>query len=904
MCSLIYKKAENSGTTTKNIYQSCLMVQMYANMFFKRTFLHQQPCLFYVILIFFVLMAIPLAKNDRIKLSRFSVHTPTNNYAMRKFSRQPFSYWNLPDSPVDLSPFEKLEDDHCIIFLNNFLNVPVGENYPPMLTRRLVPARIIDEYAKPEALDILESKEQLTWWMESVGREHDITECLLFNQTGIRLLQGFARACFQLDFFHFIQRSKPWNCEVVVDLSPPFLGPEEKMKIKNKRGRYVVFLDTFQEMPIWYRGPDEGREYKVFTPSTIPQLHFFLVSSLTWETMNITERNYILTRWILLQKSTYYLNDNSQIAKHFAFMIAYIAPRKKDTQIVSVEHLAHFHYLQDKSDDMHFYHKPVFRIDMDNIIGDKLIDKALSSVKTLLGSLGSQDFPCKDFLSFGRPGLKKMTEEISESKDLMGQVILHVLGVIMGNRSNMFRNSGSCEDGMLPVTSERIRSEMSVSVALITLGRPLHTALQVSDSLSGFHYVTCRYRVIQAVAFASLVDIYDWQIWFLIGLSVLITGTVVTKVTHMFRTGHPEEVKTCQIFSVVKVLLEGGGFPSQVLNQSTPIQIILGAFMLMSIVLSNGYRNENVYSMIAPRKPIKYEKFQKMFQENIAAYTFTEIIRINSIPRLLGHNPKAHNLKIEEIPYKRAYLDHYLIYDDEHEGHNKSALDFLNWICSRSSILISDILSQPFFTSKKDIEMNDLVFKNSGIFPRALNKLIESSKTMSYATNNSDQLQAKQNTLEQQYYVLEKRILLDKLKDKEKVALILPWKMAKNVTSLLRKHGAYMGKEKYRGQLYDFEMEGFVLTSFLRRLANFKETGIIHKWMEILETIYISNSTALPQTELGMPERASMEGNVVIVLFVLGAGAFTALLGFLSEILVNVLLRLHVTNISVQCIKL
>lgn len=162
------------------------IIQRYSKMIVKRTVVIQHPWIWIVSLIFFVQVSLIHKSNESTNHNRFSIHTSINNNAMRKFSNQLlFSSWNLPIDPIDLRMLEKPQN--CHIFLNNFQNVPFKDTYPPMLIWRLVRARIIDENVHPEELDIMQSKEQLTWWKDGIGNQsgHAITDCLLFNQTGV-----------------------------------------------------------------------------------------------------------------------------------------------------------------------------------------------------------------------------------------------------------------------------------------------------------------------------------------------------------------------------------------------------------------------------------------------------------------------------------------------------------------------------------------------------------------------------------------------------------------------------------------------------------------------------------------------------------------------------------------------
>lgn len=41
----------------------------------------------------------------------------------------------------------------------------------------------------------------------------------------------------------------------------------------------------------------------------------------------------------------------------------------------------------------------------------------------------------------------------------------------------------------------------------------------------------------------------------------------------------------------------------------------------MSLILSNAYKNSNVYNLITPRKPVLYETFQEVMQVNLTVYS-------------------------------------------------------------------------------------------------------------------------------------------------------------------------------------------------------------------------------------------------------------------------------------------
>lgn len=76
------------------------------------------------------------------------------------------------------------------------------------------------------------------------------------------------------------------------------------------------------------------------------------------------------------------------------------------------------------------------------------------------------------------------------------------------------------------------------------------------------------------------------------------------------------------------------------------MRLILGLFMLVGIVLSNGYKNQNVYNIIAPRKPVRFEIMQEILDNiNPEIIVYSREINIRDPSALLTAN------------YQNMYID-------------------------------------------------------------------------------------------------------------------------------------------------------------------------------------------------------------------------------------------------------
>lgn len=73
--------------------------------------------------------------------------------------------------------------------------------------------------------------------------------------------------------------------------------------------------------------------------------------------------------------------------------------------------------------------------------------------------------------------------------------------------------------------------------------------------------------------------------------------------------------------NVIKLLLEQGDpFPPPFFRKSS-CRIMFGTLGLSALVLSNGYKNDNVYRMITSRIPVTYDTLADLLQDGFKLYS-------------------------------------------------------------------------------------------------------------------------------------------------------------------------------------------------------------------------------------------------------------------------------------------
>lgn len=109
----------------------------------------------------------------------------------------------------------------------------------------------------------------------------------------------------------------------------------------------------------------------------------------------------------------------------------------------------------------------------------------------------------------------------------------------------------------------------------------------VQDELSRLRFISCGERGFASIPFQELTNVFDKWIWLILGLS-MVAITIPLKFS----------VILPHWMSLLKVLLEQGDTFEEIVVNKKNVRIILALFLMMGVILSNAYKNSNVYNMI------------------------------------------------------------------------------------------------------------------------------------------------------------------------------------------------------------------------------------------------------------------------------------------------------------------
>jgi len=193
--------------------------------------------------------------------------------------------------------------------------------------------------------------------------------------------------------------------------------------------------------------------------------------------------------------------------------------------------------------------------------------------------------------------------------------------------------------------------------------------VQLAEPAIAFGFISCGRRLKQPFAFYELTGVFDNYIWmaiivFLVGV-VPAVFCVFEEANSGLLTEHFELksitdplnwLKIQTFFASIRIVLEqGSGFTDKQMNVA-PLRIIAGSVILVSIVLSNAYKNDNVYNMIKARNSVPFWYLNQLQQEK-----FEIVTRLDPFYRIRGESAKylqeEYNLSVSSKVFSKHTLN-------------------------------------------------------------------------------------------------------------------------------------------------------------------------------------------------------------------------------------------------------
>lgn len=456
---------------------------------------------------------------------------------------------------------------------------------------------------------------------------------------------------------------------------------------------------------------------------------------------------------------------------------------------------------------------------------------------------------------------------------------------VMKNYSISTRNSYICDNGeRLYFQTSYIKPDIEFRFFPNLRNQQSYPYFHTEDH-GDLRFLACGRRGISALPWHEFVNVFDVWIW----MAILYVIVAATGFLH-FVIG--SDVPVVQFgLSVLKIIVE----QSDSVVESVKVRGGLASFILMGLVLSNAYKNSNVYNMISPRTPVPYLYTRELLADKFSLYTRLGLLESRSgyITHLINELD-AIGGDYEIVKQNGPYSDHYLL------GISEVAA-----------------AAQQIYNLFKIPLLSQLPIKN-------MQEGHNPSKLVSTGVLKNSQMsdvvkQSMQNLVRNPYWLHEtdedrRFTLLDKLKEVQaaeaeelfklirncsKVALILPEHLCHENSKRLSKEArlpyTYVGKEGLSeiGWMFSLHGVGKITSQFLTRLKSAHESGHWHKWTRLFGS---STDVTVTIKANSRVVAARMDGNVILIFIVWMCGLSLALFRLIFETAFTNLLAAKITG--------
>ncbi|CAL8135782.1 unnamed protein product [Orchesella dallaii] len=382
---------------------------------------------------------------------------------------------------------------------------------------------------------------------------------------------------------------------------------------------------------------------------------------------------------------------------------------------------------------------------------------------------------------------------------------------------------------------------------------PHGRALNIYNTMSALRFVSCGRVDMESMAFFELISVFDGYIWLFVSISLVVLVPTIQYIADARKSGN--RLESSQLLYVlkhwlclVKVLLEQSDpFPMSLL-QSYPVRLVVSGVLLVAIVLSNAYKNTNVYNMIAPREPLPYQRF-----EELMLHKFTIHSRIGS-------------LKISKY----------------HTGIPLSAS--MNFEVLELFLTGQRYLNQSLDSQDNSLQLLENYSTQNRLHPHLYTAVEHRLQEISELENFSPQSRILPQYLSRFSNLVfkdEDRILEEFMEQCNKTALVLPSFMChqhKRRLHHLGRRDVFVGKEIYTNPSFSFSLGGLIPPYIVKRLSGMGASGLWEWWMKIMHEG--SGLTYATNKSLRKP---TLDGNILVIFVLLIFGIFFALVCFVIE---------------------
>lgn len=415
-----------------------------------------------------------------------------------------------------------------------------------------------------------------------------------------------------------------------------------------------------------------------------------------------------------------------------------------------------------------------------------------------------------------------------------------------------------------------------------------------TDTFKSLGFISCTSLAHEALMFEELLSIYDRWIWALLICSMILLAATLS---YLGRGGSFLK----NILALFKVVVgQSDPFMRRVLK-SVPLRSAAVTFLFMGTILSEGYKNENMYHIISPRKVITQENFKQLIEGKFTVYTRSEKITFLldielAIPDLpfIEHNnhfihaSSAHAIsEVYRLTKNKALLHRVTLHPLLLPVMRQLVMEHKHWYVHYA---FKKFFKEEFKKGNDSFHPSPLFWLSGGTFlnhenftesqMRRLDEIIEKY----LAADEQRYSVAKARSLELAKIVTEweERTLFNFLLNCTSAALVLPGHLSVEYATRLQvteDHHISVGREEVSLQIIGVSMSGLIPPVFIRRVK-WIETSGIWDWHSAVVRKRNVFGAVLSRSK---PAKATMSGNVSIIFLILPFGFATAIIGLFCE---------------------
>lgn len=452
---------------------------------------------------------------------------------------------------------------------------------------------------------------------------------------------------------------------------------------------------------------------------------------------------------------------------------------------------------------------------------------------------------------------------------------VHIWMTILGNYSISVDHDHVCSNGKL---SRIIGSSILFQNGLTTRslfpswtdGANLFPVVIQEQPLLNMKFVTCNQRGLHDLPFIQLLNVFDTSVWIMIIVIYVVIVRVIVAMREPPKSKPALRRNVCNLFLIGKALLEQGDLVPESISSDRIIQWIIGAYILTGVVLSNAYKNTNVYNMIIPRKAIFYEKFQELFNDNFTIYTRAMVSKLNPL-----------HAKSETDIFDRRVDMHY-VHEIQFSGYDPiytyqvfSELKVLHTMLTR--LLKGEI--------QHERNLTGTLLEKTSLAPFIVDFLNRALTYGGHLMFNGTSIRFRdiEQRMKEYFSALEQNKLFQMLRKCETIAILLPEYdcvvYAQQLPSDDQPRLISIGKESI-GLKFAFSLKGLLPGYIIHRIRDTHAANIWSRWVYLVKETVKFKFSQINRVPL---EKPTMKGNILVIFFMLFGGLVISGIVYLIE---------------------